>query len=617
MTRRLSKLAGATLVAACFLGSALADPKAYVINNGSAFLTVIDLGKRSPAGQITAGPGGSELYVLPDNRTALLTESTGNTVRKIDLITGQTASVAVGTTPGSIIVGPKLDYAYVANQGSNDISVVGINLADPTTLTFVQNVPVGTTPVQVNQSLDGKFLYTANADSGDISVIDTSSLAVTTVPLPAGHPNQFAENINGKAFIPAPDANAVYVFDMATNAITGTLSVNKPSVIVFSPDYAKVFVLTQSNSIQIFDAATLRSLGTLTSSGSGTNAVDMAVTSDGKYAYVAFQGSNGAGSEIDVADLTLLSLDPINVIPPNGLAGSQPSSISFDADENYVFAVLGGANQVAVIDTNTDRIVNPRLTTGTAPVALVQLNQPYVNPGGVVNGASFVGGLPVAPGSVISIFGEGLVATPGSSSSQPLSTNINSTQVLFCPGPCTSANQIAAPLFYTSGLQINAAVPVALFGVQNVTLQIVGPNGMDIHPISLADVSPGLFISAVNADGSYVGVVQNWNQDNALVTANTPAHAGDTLIIWATGLGQTQAPMTDGQGSTGINWITGTATVSIGGQNLPPSYAGQAPYFAAVYQINVQLPSQLSPGTHPLTVTVNGAQSEPIMIPVQ
>jgi uncharacterized protein (TIGR03437 family) len=95
---------------------------------------------------------------------------------------------------------------------------------------------------------------------------------------------------------------------------------------------------------------------------------------------------------------------------------------------------------------------------------------PQINSGGVVNAASYAPG-PVAPGSIISIFGTNLAASAGSAGTLPLPTDINGTEVNF--------GSYAAPLLGVSPSQINAQVPWGLAGELNtaVTVTVRGKVG--------------------------------------------------------------------------------------------------------------------------------------------
>jgi uncharacterized protein (TIGR03437 family) len=57
--------------------------------------------------------------------------------------------------------------------------------------------------------------------------------------------------------------------------------------------------------------------------------------------------------------------------------------------------------------------------------------------------------------------------------------------------------------------------------------------------------------------------------------------------------------------------------VTIDGLQATVLYSGLAPGYLGLYQVNVQLPEDLAPGTRNLSVLVNGARSNAVRISVQ
>ena len=103
----------------------------------------------------------------------------------------------------------------------------------------------------------------------------------------------------------------------------------------------------------------------------------------------------------------------------------------------------------------------------------------------------------------------------------------------------------------------------------------------------------------------------------SLVSAENPAKAGDVVLIYLTGLGQTTPALQTGnlQPGTGFN-NTSTVTVTIGGQNAPVAYSIASPGFAGLYQIAVTVPSGVT-GAADLVVKSGTATSNTVKINVQ
>lgn len=565
-----------------------AAPPAFVVNNGSALLTVVDLGTRQVLGQVNVGSDPRELLILPDNRTGLLTEA-GGLLRRLDLkqrVSVTTIPVVGG--PGSLVATPDMRFVYVANDASNDVSVV-----DLSTNAEIKRIPVGTTPVQVNMRPDGRFVYAVNQDSNSISVIDTSTNTVVNTLAVGSRPNQFAiDPPQRRAYIPNRGSSSLTIFDLATNAIVGSalpLPGSGPAVVNFSANGQTVFVvMNASSAINVVDVRGVQPRVTRTIPV-GAQPTDLAVTFDGLFGYAAASGA----SQVWVIDFTRGEADPISV-------GAQPFSVSFDPDENFVFVTELGAGRVSVIDTNTDRVVGS-MTVGTSPTQLAQLNPPTVPPGSVVNGASFTPSAPVAPGSIASVFGLGLAVVDQDGL---LVRTFGGTQVRFAG--------VAAPLYAVHDNQINVQVPTALTGTSSATLEVFSPNGSETTTVSVAAVAPGIF--SFSSDGKGPGAILH--PDFSPVTAANPAVAGEVVLIYLTGLGPTNPPVSEGQLAP-VATATTPVSVTIGGKQTGADYAGTAPGFAGLYQINAAVPSGLASGAQPVIVSAGGMTSNTVTIAVR
>src|SRR5207249_2187869 len=107
------------------------------------------------------------------------------------------------------------------------------------------------------------------------------------------------------------------------------------------------------------------------------------------------------------------------------------------------------------------------------------------------------------------------------------------------------------------------------------------------------------------------------NRDFSLVTPANPARAGDVVLIYLTGLGQTTPALQTGnlQPGTALN-NTGPVTVTIGGQNALVVYSIASPGFAGLYQIAVTVPSGVT-GFSDVVVKAGTATSNTVKLSVQ
>ena len=101
-------------------------------------------------------------------------------------------------------------------------------------------------------------------------------------------------------------------------------------------------------------------------------------------------------------------------------------------------------------------------------------------------------------------------------------------------------------------------------------------------------------------------------------SATNPAAAGDVLVVYWTGAGQTTPATATGEivpASPLRN--TAATTATIGGVNAPVIYSIASPGFAGLYQTALRVPPGLAVGSQPLVLTVNGATSNASTIAVR
>jgi uncharacterized protein (TIGR03437 family) len=105
-------------------------------------------------------------------------------------------------------------------------------------------------------------------------------------------------------------------------------------------------------------------------------------------------------------------------------------------------------------------------------------------------------------------------------------------------------------------------------------------------------------------DGSGTGPAAAINASNNRVVGSTnPLHAGDYVELYATGLGATT-------NRGGLDYANQPPTVTIGGQACPVTYAGRAPGYVGLDQINCIVPAvPTSPLGAPLVIVTSGIRS--------
>jgi adhesin/invasin len=100
------------------------------------------------------------------------------------------------------------------------------------------------------------------------------------------------------------------------------------------------------------------------------------------------------------------------------------------------------------------------------------------------------------------------------------------------------------------------------------------------------------------------------NADSGVNSTTLPAAAGSQIAVYLTGLGAVSLS------ADGLSRVASTVTATIGGQNAPVAFAGLAPGYMGLYQVNLIVP-QLARGDYPLSVTTGGAASNTAIVSVQ
>jgi uncharacterized protein (TIGR03437 family) len=172
---------------------------------------------------------------------------------------------------------------------------------------------------------------------------------------------------------------------------------------------------------------------------------------------------------------------------------------------------------------------------------------------------------------------------------------------------------IFASLLSVSPTQVNFIVPSSLVAGQTTILLTRGIRDGPMTPITLLEAAPATFqvdsmIAAVHPDGSRV-------------SADAPAHPGEVIIVYCTGLGRTNPGQIDGSVPRSADTIAqrDQLQVFLDGQAIADGniwYAGITPGSPGLYEIDMVLPDQI--GSAPEVRIAMGDQisQESLRLPV-
>jgi len=231
------------------------------------------------------------------------------------------------------------------------------------------------------------------------------------------------------------------------------------------------------------------------------------------------------------------------------------------------------------------------LALGSAWAGTSGSGAPTYSADSIANSAAGIAGF-YAPNTFLSIYGQNLSRVTKSMTPDDIQAGMLPT-ALIGTGVRVLINNIPAIIWYVSPTLVNVLVPTLLIaGPATIQLEADGLAGPPVM-ITLTDTAPTLFqIDAATVLGVHL--------DGSEITADAPAHAGEIVALFATGLGPTlpaQIPDMIAQSAAQIS-ARADFQVLLNGSPVDPSrilYVGVAPGCAGVYQINLLLPDDAPP----------------------
>ena len=94
-----------------------------------------------------------------------------------------------------------------------------------------------------------------------------------------------------------------------------------------------------------------------------------------------------------------------------------------------------------------------------------------------------------------------------------------------------------------------------------------------------------------------------------LFRSGNAAARGEVVVLYATGLGRVNPAVNSGEAARNAAPTANKVTVNIGGRDVDPDYAGIAPGFVGLYQVNVRIPADLVAGELAVKLKVAGSES--------
>lgn len=233
----------------------------------------------------------------------------------------------------------------------------------------------------------------------------------------------------------------------------------------------------------------------------------------------------------------------------------------------------GGATQQGLAATNTNDVFK-------------------VNTATTVSAAGFTSNL--TGKAIVAAFGSGLATATATATTQPLPTELAGTTLRVTDGAGMTR---FAPLFFVSPTQINYQIPAGT-AAGAATVTVVGGDGKtSTGAIQLLTAAPAIFTQSQNGQGQAIAI-------DGFTFAGPPFNAKradgqpNIIVLFGSGLGQ---DATDVDGN-----VASEVQLMIDGLPATVLYAGQAPGFTGLNQINLLLPATITSGEHTVRLTRNG-----------
>ncbi len=287
---------------------------------------------------------------------------------------------------------------------------------------------------------------------------------------------------------------------------------------------------------------------------------------------------------------------------PTALSGTSVTmNDSAPTSDAYNFSISEILGQAVATGTQTSTVtVVTSAVTAAQPLtqSQVQAAPSAANAVTMSSSATGVAGKTCSPGGLVTLFGTGFTGQePQSATSYPLPTKLAGVQVKINGDP--------VPLVFASTSQINFQCPLLPQG-SPLEITVVKANGVLLPPVhsTMLAAAPDLFtLNGTNASGANQGVIlitstNELAMPNTTGTASRPALPGESLTIYATGLGEAQGVVPIGTLAPAdpLILLKNKITVVIGGIEIDPDLSTLAPGRVGLDQINAQLPQGVPTG---------------------
>jgi 6-phosphogluconolactonase (cycloisomerase 2 family) len=323
------------------------------------------------------------------NASHLLYVTTGQGIYAYRITNGSGESTSIFTTPfvignapAGIAIDPSDQFAYVANQADNTISLLKIDSVTGTLTEVLPRTQAGFSPHDLVIDPSGTTLFVANQLSNDLSTFSIGSggsLSLVSTTQLGSTPTSLAFS-NGLLFVGVPNFSNVYVFAVSSGnlaPVAGSPFLVSNGIGSVTVDPAGKFLYVPNPGAETISAFSIQANGSLTAvpgspfaptaSTAPVGPVAAAADATSTHLYVANFGSSSVSQFSIGTNGSLASL-----IPATASVSTNPAFVVFDPVGKYLFVGNVGSNSVSEMDINSDATLgaSTSISVPTVPQAI-------------------------------------------------------------------------------------------------------------------------------------------------------------------------------------------------------------------------------------------------------
>jgi YVTN family beta-propeller protein len=309
--RMWPRMASTGVVFLLFAFAAAAGPNAYVANEKSGTLSIIDTERDEAIGEVPAGGKPRGMAVSRDGKLLYVSDQTANALLVVDLGARKVmGKIDLGESPEGVSLSPDGRWVVAAVELSNSVAFV-----DTASRRLEFRVKTrGKNPEHAVFSPDGRWLFVSAEEADTVDVVEVARREQVAEIKVGRRPRGIAFMPDGKrAYVACELDSTVFAIDVLSRTVLAAIPAGQFSnAVAMRPDGAALFVSNgRDASVSVIDTATNKIVATVPV---GARPWNMALTPDGRKLYVA-NGRSNSVSVVDAQNYRKLRDIPVGELP--------------------------------------------------------------------------------------------------------------------------------------------------------------------------------------------------------------------------------------------------------------------------------------------------------------